>query len=84
MSEEKLMNFGEALEYLKSGFGNKVARKLWEDLPMVLMLQKGIAKFKNPFLFSRYGLDCPDKNRDYAPWNPQNDDLLADDWFIVD
>jgi len=79
---EKLTNFGEALEYLKLGFGDKIARKGWKGFPMVIMLQKGLAKFTQPFLYVRISHTTLEETT-YHPWNPSHEDLLADDWFIV-
>lgn len=67
------MNFGAALEVLKSG--GQVTRPDWEDVWLDLFYldtQKSMSYIR---LKTIHG--------DHVPWSPNHIDLLADDWVEV-
>lgn len=72
-----MLKFGEALEKLKCG--EKVARVGWNGKGMYLKLQ-------NPDEFSKMGypyIYMKSVENKFFPWNPNNLDLLSEDWIIV-
>lgn len=71
------MNFGQAIEALKAG--HKVARAGWNGKGMWLALQSPDAhsKMGHPYIY------MSDVSGKLFPWNPNNLDLLADDWGII-
>lgn len=72
------MNFGEAITALKSS--KRVSRAGWNGKGMWLGLQVPDANSKmgHPYVF------MSDVNGVLFPWNPNNLDLLAEDWGIVE
>lgn len=73
-----MMNFGLALEGLKNG--ERVARNGWNGKGMWLHLQvvDGNSKMGHNYIYMK-GADGK-----LFPWNPNNLDMLAEDWIIVD
>lgn len=72
-----MLNFGEALSRLKSGY--KVSREGWNGKGMWLHLQvpdKG-SKMTRPYIYM-YTVDDQ-----LVPWVASQSDLLADDWSVV-
>lgn len=71
------MNFGKAIEALKSG--SRVARSGWNGKGMWLALQCADANSKmgHPYVY------MSDVNGVLFPWNPNNLDMLAEDWGVV-
>ncbi len=71
------MNFGEALEKLKSG--DLVARSGWNGKNQWLGLQRPDAhsKMTLPYIF------ITTVQGDRVPWLASQTDLLADDWYEV-
>jgi hypothetical protein len=76
MNEVK--DFGFAIIALKNG--KKVAREGWNGKGMFLELQKvdENSKMKHNYVY------MSDVNGKFFPWNPNNLDMLADDWTIVE
>jgi hypothetical protein len=84
------MNFGEALEVLKSG--KKLAMGGWNGKGLWIELQfpDQHSKMTRPYIF----MSCPrgstnhfgeQKNEiERVPWLPSVTDLLADNWNIVE
>lgn len=74
------MNFGDAVEALKSDNSAKVQRAGWNGKGMWLGLQVPDANSKMgmPYIY----LSTVDGK--LVPWNPNNIDMLAEDWQIVD
>lgn len=72
------MNFGQAIEALKSG--KKVARKGWNGKNMYLELQRPDehSKMTLPYIYMRTA------QGDFVPWLASQTDMLAEDWIIVD
>lgn len=71
------MSFGQALEAVKNG---KTAQRVgWNGKGMWIALQKPDAQSKIgvPYLYMK-GVDGK-----LFPWNPNNLDMLAEDWQIV-
>ena len=68
------MNFGEAIEALKEG--KKVCRSGWNGKGMWLALQVPDANSKmgHPYVY------MSDISGKLFPWNPNNLDMLAEDW----
>lgn len=68
------MNFGEALNALKSG--GKVTRSGWNGKGMFVELQvpDEHSKMRRPYLF------MSPVGGDLVPWVASQSDLLADDW----
>ena len=71
------MNFGQAIEALKAG--QKVSRHGWNGKGMWLALQKPDANSKmgHPYVY------MSDVSGKLFPWNPNNLDVLAEDWGTV-
>jgi hypothetical protein len=71
------MNFGEAIEALKSG--KRVSRSGWNGKGMWLSLQvpDSNSKMGHPYVY------MSDVKGLLFPWNPNNLDVLAEDWGIV-
>jgi hypothetical protein len=71
------MNFGQAIEALKTG--SKVSRSGWNGKGMWLALQVPDANSKmgHPYVY------MSDVNGKLFPWNPNNLDVLAEDWGIT-
>jgi len=88
------MNFGQALEHLKAGNGNKVARAGWNGKGMFIFLVQGSSFSVNrPPLLGIYPegtvIDyCPHVDMRTAdgkivPWLCSQTDMLEEDWEIV-
>lgn len=71
------MSFGDALATLKSG--GRVQRTGWNGKHMWLELQTPDAhsKMGHPYVY------MSDVNGKLFPWNPNNLDMLADDWCQI-
>lgn len=89
------MNFGQALEKVKAG--EKIFRTVWSGKGMFVVYQKGYPNgipcnkqtaeawnlnegdlFKcNPYL----QIKCADGS--HSMWNPNIDDILAEDWVYI-
>lgn len=71
------MNFGKAIELLKSG--SKVSRKGWNGKGMWLHLQNPstYSKMTLPYIYMKTA------NEDLVPWLASQSDILADDWEKV-
>jgi hypothetical protein len=75
------MNFGDAMTALKNDPGvTRVCRSGWNGKGMWLCLQVPDAhsKMTKPYVY----LSTVDGN--LVPWNPNNLDMLAEDWEICD
>lgn len=72
-----MMDFGDAIRALKSG--KLVARAGWNGKGMWLALQVPDAQSKmgEPYIYLRTVAGT------LVPWNPNNIDMLATDWFVV-
>lgn len=70
-------SFGWAINRAKAG--KKVARQGWNGKGMYLQLQTVDAnsKMQHNYLY------MSDVNGKFFPWNPNNLDMLAEDWCIV-
>lgn len=80
------MNFGQALEELKSG--NRVARSGWDGRGIFIELQRPdeFSKMTHPYIYiDTTGLqtDNPDAPKDRVPWLASQTDMLSEDWCIV-
>ena len=71
------MNFGSAIEALKSG--DKVARASWNGKGMWLELQVPDAhsKMSLPYIYMKTA--CGNN----VPWLASQTDMLSDDWCVV-
>jgi hypothetical protein len=73
-----MINFGEALYYLKQG--HKVARHGWNGKGMYIQLHKG-TDFEHaiiePFLVIK------NVKNSFNTWVPSISDLLAEDWEVI-
>lgn len=71
------MHFGQAIEHLKNG--GKVAREGWNGKGMFLALQRPSAgsEMGEPYIYLKT------VKGSLVPWNPNNLDMLADDWVVV-
>lgn len=92
MIEKTLYNFGQVLEYLKSG--SKVSRQGWNGKDMFLFLVPGsIFKVNRAPLLGIYPegteikymshIDMKTANGEIVPWVCSQSDMLENDWFIV-
>lgn len=72
-----MFDFGHAIVNLRKGF--KVQRAGWNGKGMWLALQAPDenSKMGHPYIY------MSDVNGKLFPWNPNNLDLLAQDWNIV-
>lgn len=72
------MNFGQAIEQLKSG--KKVAREGWNGRGMWLGLQMPDAhsKMDLPYIYMSTA------QSQLVPWLASQSDMLADDWVFAD
>lgn len=72
------MNFGQAIEALKSG--KKVARKGWNGKNMYLELQRPDehSKMTLPYIYMRTA------QGDFVPWLASQTDMLSEDWVTVE
>lgn len=74
LSDEKLLNFSQALEYLKKGF--KITRKEWKECKKYIFLfkqgdyQSIMCGFNDESLITN--------------WFPDYCDILAEDWIICE
>ena len=71
------MNFGQAIEGLKQG--KRVSRSGWNGKGMWLALQvpDSNSKMGHPYVY------MSDVAGVLFPWNPNNLDVLAEDWGIL-
>lgn len=71
------MDFGEALKHLKAGL--RMQRAGWNGKGMWLALQVPDAgsKMGHPYIY------MSDVNGRLFPWNPNNLDMLAEDWQVA-
>ena len=71
------MNFGQAIETLKTG--SKVTRDGWNGKDMYLELQipDSGSKMTLPYIYMKT------VQGDLVPWLASQTDILADDWSIV-
>lgn len=72
------MNIGSAVAALKSG--RKVAREGWNGKGMYLALQvpDKNSKMGLPYVYIKT------VSGEFVPWNASQQDLLAEDWRILD
>lgn len=77
------MNFGSALEALKSG--HKVARAGWNGKGLWLEIQRPDANSKMtlPYIFMSYPDDAKNTPGARVPWLASQTDMLAEDWSLV-
>lgn len=86
------MNFGQAIEHLKSG--RKVARSGWNGKDMFLFLVPGSTfKVNRPPLLGIYGegteieyhahIDMKTAQGYVVPWLASQADMLSEDWVLV-
>lgn len=80
------LNFGEAIEVLKSG--GRVSRNGWNGVGMWLQLQRPDehSKMTHPYIYIEYPANpehhaYPNGSR--IPWLASQSDMLAEDWFAV-
>ena len=78
-----MMNFGQALELMKSG--HKVHRAGWNGKGMWVEYTKTRATVDLPFLSLIYPVpgngSLPYPNGARVPWAPSQTDVLAEDWL---
>ena len=79
----KNMNFGQALEFLKSN--KKVARSGWNGVGLWLELQipDSNSKMTLPYIYINYPLDAKTTPGCKVPWLASQTDMLAEDWNQV-
>jgi hypothetical protein len=71
-----MTNFGQAIEKMKNG--HYVARQRWLTGTWIhIESPDNNSKMKYPYIYMRdiHGL--------LFPWNPNNIDMLAEDWMVV-
>jgi hypothetical protein len=71
------LNFGIALELMKKGF--KVARQGWNGKGMYLEMQNVDENSKMGYSY----IYLKTVDNKFVPWNPNNLDMLSEDWVIV-
>lgn len=87
-----MMNFSDALRYIKEG--QKLSRESWDCDEFIFMVAGSKFKVNRQPLLSIFGLDteityCPHidiNNQDgsISVWNPNQVDLFAEDYFILE
>lgn len=82
----KCMNFGKAIEALKSG--KKVARRGWNGKGIYIELQvpDKHSKMTQPYIYivtTGLQTDNPAAPKGVVPWLASQTDMLAEDWEIV-
>ena len=94
--EDELMDFGEAIKALKNGY--KVCRKGWNGKGMFIVYQKGYPtgipcnkqtaiawKMNEGDLFKcEPYLQIRMTNGSHSMWVPSINDVLSEDWMVVD
>lgn len=77
------MNFGKALDVLKSG--GKVSREGWNGAGLWLELQvpNELSKMTLPYIFISYPLTAKTTPGAKVPWLASQTDMLAEDWVEV-
>ncbi len=75
---EPMLNFGQALEHLKSG--RRVARTGWNGKGMWLDLQvpDENSKMTLPYIYMKTA------DNQLVPWLASQTDMLADDWGVIE
>jgi hypothetical protein len=83
------MTFSEALEYLKQG--RKVKRAHWGGYWFIPLFCQGFVDGQEKkktgnysFTFNKIIVACLKDNGGYVPATPYQEDLMADDWELVD
>ncbi|WXA41631.1 hypothetical protein SPSPH_044360 [Sporomusa sphaeroides DSM 2875] len=83
--EDIIVDFGQALLALKSD--HKIARAVWGNARFLLLINPygysvkvNMAINESPLL-AFIGLKTPDF---FVPWSPEQADLLAHDWIVLD
>ena len=73
-----LLDFGAALQAAKNGA--KIVRNGWNGKGMHLEIQRPDANSKmgHPYFYMK-GVDGK-----FFPWNPNNLDLMAEDWIVLE
>ena len=81
-AQTKNLNFGEAMEYLKTG--RSVIRDGWNGKGMCLTAQfpDENSKMTHPYLFMTIP-DCDEGIRK-LPWQPAQVDIFSNDWSVLD
>ena len=85
---EKDMNFGQAIEALKSG--ERVAREGWNGKGMWLSLvRRGDWEPNDCTYIDEYIVTAPfiamkTADDNYVPWLASQTDMLAEDWAVVE
>jgi len=77
------MNFGQALDALKSG--SKVERSGWNGKGLWLELQTPDenSKMTLPYIYINYPNDAKTTPGAKVPWLASQTDMLSDDWSIA-
>lgn len=72
------MNFGQALEAVKTG--KSIQRSGWngKDLKVKAQFPDANSKMNLPYLYIEY------PNGDRCPWLASQTDIMADDWSVVE
>ena len=72
------MNFGEAIEHLKSG--GHATRPSWNGKGMYIALQipDTHSKMRRPYIYMSHADGI------LGPWNATQSDMLAEDWETVE
>lgn len=89
------MNFGDAVEAMKSGLGVKVARSGWNGKGMFLFLVNGSTfEVNRAPLLGIYPegtiidyqphIDMKTADDTVVPWLASQSDVLAEDWLVVE
>ena len=77
------MTFSEALHLLKSGYN--ITRKRWDNdhLYLVVMHSPRPIEFLDGLMAHDSYIAIRTKQNTLSPYQPSNDDLMADDWVII-
>ena len=71
------MDFGGAIHTMRGG--KKVARQVWpRGVFLMIQYPDDHSKMTSPYIYVNDDVD------EQMPWSPQQDDMLTEDWEIVE
>ena len=81
------MNFGQAIEALKSGM--RVARRGWNGKGIFIKLQSpdAFSKMTQPYIYidtTELLTSNPAAPKGRVPWLASQTDMLAEDWYVLE
>lgn len=68
-------NFGDALEIIKNG--RKVSRRCWHNVEIYIFLNRPSENSQENFIVVKTF------RGNVVPWCPNHNDILSDDWYLI-